>query len=278
MKPPLHQHVSSRLRDTLRGIMPVLLLPLTAAAAPPAGTALPDWQAVTHALTEVTAQAKANGGLFSPNRMWAAVVDRSGRVTVVTKTHGRDPWPGSRIIAMQKAYTPNAFSTKGLALSTANLFSPVQPGNSLFGLQFSNPINAESAYAGPAALFGDEHDPATSGRTRVGGINVFGGGLALYDQVTGEVIGALGVSGDTSCTDHVIAWRLRHTLGFERVPAGVNNGAHGGAEAPPNGDDNIIYDVHEDETGKLVSTSGYGHPRCGAKSGKVSGLPSMESF
>jgi len=274
----LTRNMPFRWRDALRVVTLALLLPFTAAAAPPAGTTLPQWQEVTRALTEVTAEAKANGGLFSPNRMWAAVVDRSGRVTVVTKTHGRDPWPGSRIIAMQKAYTANAFSTKGLALSTANLFSPVQPGNSLFGLQFSNPINAESAYAGPAALYGDEHDPATNGKTRVGGINVFGGGLALYDQVTGEVIGAIGVSGDTSCTDHVIAWRLRHALGFERVPAGVNDSAHGGAEAPPRGDDNIIYDVHEDETGKLVSTSGYGHPRCGAESGKVGGLPSMESF
>ena len=274
----LTRNMPFRWRDALRVVTLALLLPFTAAAAPPAGTTLPQWQEVTRALTEVTAEAKANGGLFSPNRMWAAVVDRSGRVTVVTKTHGRDPWPGSRIIAMQKAYTANAFSTKGLALSTANLFSPVQPGNSLFGLQFSNPINAESAYAGPAALYGDEHDPATSGKTRVGGINVFGGGLALYDQVTGEVIGTIGVSGDTSCTDHVIAWRLRHALGFERVPAGVNDSAHGGAEAPPRGDDNIIYDVHEDETGKLVSTSGYGHPRCGAESGKVGGLPSMESF
>ena len=34
-----------------------------------------------------------------------------------------------------------------------------------------------------------------------GGVNVFGGGLALYDEVDG-LIGAVGVSGDTSCADH----------------------------------------------------------------------------
>jgi len=33
---------------------------------------------------------------------------------------------------------------------------------------------------------------------KVGGINVFGGGLALYDA-DGDVIDAIGVSGDTSC-------------------------------------------------------------------------------
>src|SRR6478735_6915349 len=49
---------------------------------------------------------------------------------------------------------------------------------------------------------------------------------------TGNLLGAVGVSGDTSCTDHVIAWRLRHALNLDNVPAGV---ADGGA------DDNLIY-------------------------------------
>jgi hypothetical protein len=35
---------------------------------------------------------------------------------------------------------------------------------------------------------------------------VFGGGLALYN-CQGNIMGALGVSGDTSCADHAIAWR-----------------------------------------------------------------------
>jgi hypothetical protein len=37
-----------------------------------------------------------------------------------------------------KANTANAFSLDGFALSSANLFSAVQPGGSLFGLQESN--------------------------------------------------------------------------------------------------------------------------------------------
>ena len=44
-----------------------------------------------------------------------------------------------------------------------------------------------------------------------GGVNVFGGGLALFKS--GEVIGAIGVSGDTSCADHNIAWKSRTALG-----------------------------------------------------------------
>src|ERR1035438_8528286 len=49
--------------------------------------------------------------------------------------------------------------------------------------------------------------------SKIGGVNVFGGGLALY--ATGKVIvGGVGVSGDTSCTDHDVAWRLRHKSGY----------------------------------------------------------------
>ena len=44
----------------------------------------------------------------------------------------------------------------------------------------------------------------------IGGVNVFGGGLALY--LHGKRIGGLGVSGDQSCTDHFVAWRVRHIL------------------------------------------------------------------
>jgi Haem degrading protein HbpS-like len=46
---------------------------------------------------------------------------------------------------------------------------------------------------------------------RGGGANVFGGGLAVYRN--GVRVGGLGVSGDTSCTDHMVAWRVRHALG-----------------------------------------------------------------
>jgi hypothetical protein len=96
---------------------------------------------------------------------------------------------------------------------------------------------------------------------RVGGVNVFGGGLALYTQA-GRLIGGLGVSGDTSCADHIIAWKVRHALNLDNVPAGV---------AGPD-KDNIIHDVTVDPgTGHTVSKGGFGHPTCSADSTKIAG-------
>ena len=57
---------------------------------------------------------------------------------------------------------------------------------------------------------------------KIGGVNVFGGGLALYNG--SGLAGGLGVSGDTSCADHNIAWRVREKLSgytVANVPAGV---------------------------------------------------------
>ena len=134
----------------------------------------------------------------------------------------RKPWrtvAWSRVISAQKANTANAFSLdstsssngsgqpKGLALSTANLYSAVQPGGSLYGLQASNPVDTEVAYRGPSAAYGTSADPMVG--HKIGGVNVFGGGLALYDK-NHNIVGAVGVSGDTSCADHFIAWRVRH--------------------------------------------------------------------
>ncbi len=197
----------------------------------------------------------SNGGLDL--NMWATVVNRAGDVCAVTRTGDEpgDQWPGSRVISAQKANTANAFSLPGLALSTANLWAATQPGGSLFGLQFSNPVDTSVAYAGTMADFGTPND-AMVGR-RVGGVNVFGGGLALYDE-DGALIGALGVSGDTSCADHNIAWRTRKALGLDAVPGGVH---------PDNGDDGIIYDIGPNGT----SESGFGHPTCGGSEPEVAG-------
>ena len=61
-----------------------------------------------------------DGGIFQPNRMWSAIVDRQGKLCSVINA-GVDPWPGSRAIAIAIATTTNGFSNNGLALSTANL-------------------------------------------------------------------------------------------------------------------------------------------------------------
>ena len=197
----------------------------------------------------IEAQGEANGGFGF--HMWGTVVNRDGVVCAVASTgqDRGDQWPGSRIISAQKANTANSFSLPGFALSTANLFSAVQPGGSLFGLQHSNPVNTIVAYGGNPDLMGTHDDPMVG--KRIGGVNVFGGGLALYTS-EGTLIGAIGVSGDSSCADHNIAWRTRDTLGLDNVPAGV--GSPG---------DNIVYDATVDSaTGHTATAGGWGHPAC----------------
>lgn len=177
---------------------------------------LPGHAELKAALT--AARGAANGG-FNLD-MWGTIVNRDGIVCAVAFT-GADrgsEWPGSRVISAQKANTANSFSLPGLALSTANLWAAVQPGGSLYGLQHSNPVNTDVAYKGPSANFGQRNDPMVGGK--IGGVNVFGGGLALYNSA-GTLVGAVGVSGDTSCADHNIAWRTRHTLALDFVPGGV---------------------------------------------------------
>src|SRR5205814_2016875 len=85
-------------------------------------------------------------------------------------------------------------------------------------------------------------------------VNVFGGGLALYDR-SGRLLGGLGVSGDSSCADHNIAWRTRDALDLDSVPAGVSG--------DPARKDNIVYDITP-QAGQMpgVSSGGWGHPHC----------------
>ena len=77
------------------------------------------------------------------------------------------------------------------------------------------------------------------------GIVTFGGGVALYRG--GQVVGGLGVSGDTSCADHAIADRMRALLGLNGIPAGVG----------PDGTDNILY------APAGTTPTGFQHPHCG---------------
>jgi uncharacterized protein GlcG (DUF336 family) len=210
---------------------------------------LPSHAALREALT--AAQGDPNGGFNL--EMWGTIVDRDGIVCAVafTGNHRGDQWPGSRVISAQKANTANAFSLPGLALSTANLYTAVQPGGSLFGLQESNPVNHDVAYRGDPANNGRPDDPMVGGR--IGGVNVFGGGLALYSG--NGLLGGLGVSGDSSCADHNIAWRTRAALHLDAVPAGVSG--------EPTRKDNIVYDITS-QGGQMpgLSAGGWGHPHC----------------
>lgn len=220
--------------------------------------ALPSHGALKAALS--AARAAANGGLNLD--MWGTIVDRDGVVCAVafTGSDRGDQWPGSRVISAQKASTANAFSLPALALSTANLYTAVQPGGSLFGLQESNPVATAVAYSGNPAHYGQPNDPMVGGR--IGGVNVFGGGLALYNS-NGQLLGGIGVSGDTSCADHNIAYRARHELNLDYVPGGVS--------PDPLRRDHVIFDITPQGGGDSapgpgqmpgVSTTGFGHASC----------------
>ena len=242
----------------------------SAVAAPAVCSGLPTQASLQAALD--TAVAQKNGGLGF--NMWATIVANDGTVCAVARDSGTSltsQWLGSRVISAQKANTATDFNIgkdgrKGaFALSTANLYSAVQPGGSLYGLQHSNPVDPTVAYEGDSSLFGTANDPLVG--TRVGGVNVFGGGLGLY-QSGGDKVGGVGVSGDTSCTDHMIAWRVRNTLQLDHL------GSVGGVAALFAGDtahpDNIILDIEQTGNGGMLnpegtlsrSPSGFGHPTC----------------
>ncbi len=228
-------------------------------------SSLPSHSALQSAL--LAARETANGG-FNLD-MWGTIVDRDGIVCAVafTGSNRGSQWPGSRVISAQKANTANAFSLPGLALSTANLYSAVQPGGSLYGLQASNPVDTQVAYGGDASEFGTSGDPMIG--KRIGGVNVFGGGLALYAS-NGTLLGAIGVSGDSSCADHNIAWKTRNALKLDFAPGGVS----GDASRP----DNVVYDITP-QPGQMpgVSASGWGHPACSPAATAISKtLPVIE--
>ena len=79
----------------------------------------------------------------------------------------------------------------------------------------------------------------------------------MYNR-KGELLGAIGVSGDTSCADHNIAWRARKNLALDMVPGGVS----------PVGDDNIIYYSARE------GANGFKHPECGNKEAEIE-LPAV---
>ena len=245
-------------------------------------SSLPGFSALKSAI--VSATAAETSGLN--NQMWATLVNRDGAVCAVafSGVNRGAQWPGSRVISAQKANTANAFSLDsssssngsghpaGLALSTANLYSAVQPGGNLYGLQHSNPVDTGVAY-GAAANYGTASDPMVG--QRIGGVNVFGGGLALY--ASGHVIvGGVGVSGDTSCADHDIAWRVRNALGLDHMaPTGSLPGV-GGVSGDPAHPDNIIFDITPNPNGGTGnSAGGFGHPKC-INTGDPSALPPVQ--
>lgn len=136
-------------------------------------------------------------GKKQPTRMHIVVVDRGGRV--VGQRSMADAWVGSIAIARSKAYTALAFSSNENALTTRSLGPLTQPGGPLWNIGNSN--RAE------------------------GGLIEFPGGVPLYHN--GELVGALGVSGDGVEQDEKVA--EAGSKGFEapkaiRIDTVTNNG------------------------------------------------------
>ncbi|HZT88155.1 MAG TPA: heme-binding protein [Stellaceae bacterium] len=246
------------MRTPVRALSPLLAAVAVLASWAVCGTAAAQncpvqYEQLTKALKE---SVKASGGPSNggfDNNEWAVVVTRDGGICAVTMSGGKptDQWLGSRAIAAEKANTANALSLDKTALSTANLYAGAAPGGYLFGLVTTDPPATTLISAGDPKTYGSASDPLVG--KHLGGVVVFGGGLALYNQQ--ELVGALGVSGDTSCADHNVAWRVRHALGLDHVPGGVS----------PDHNDAIIYDMLPDKT----SASGYGHPQCGGSEADV---------
>src|SRR5262245_21096371 len=197
------------MKSSLRVMGAIVAVSLVAATPVMAGNcdSLPKKNKLQSFLVDAPASGGDAGGLFHGTRMWGAIVDRDGTLcTFITTTD--DPtqvWPGSQAIAKAKAYTANAFSLDILALSTARLYTLTQPGHSLFGLNNSNPFNPTFlAPPVPGNL---------NGTVVAGGMITFGGGVPLYNA-SGHIIGGLGVRGDTACTDHEVAKRVRDLAGL----------------------------------------------------------------
>src|SRR5260221_7945561 len=249
----------------------------------PGCAGLPGFAALKNALASATA-AETSG---LNNHMWVTIVNRDGIVCAVAFSgiNRGAQWPGSRVISAQKANTANAFSLdassssggsgqpKGLALSTANLYSAVQPGGSLYGLQHSNPVDTGVAYSAPSSSYGTASDPMIG--HKIGGVNVFGGGLGLYAKGH-QLVGGVGLSGDTSCADHNISWRVRNLLGLDHLAASDSLPAVGGVSGDPARPVNIIFDITPNPNGGTGnSAGGFGHPTCLNTSGSAS-LPPVQ--
>ena len=195
--------------------------PATRDESRPAGTAspprsrgcedLPKAAELKKLLQDAPSQNGDTGGLNHGKAMWGALVNRDGELCAlaVSTEDMAATWPGSRAIAIAKAFTANAFSSDTSPLSTARLYTLAQPGHSLFGAANGNPVNPDCL--GPA------NDTKTGIGKVCGGTIVFGGGLPLYKGQTR--VGGLGVSGDTACTDHEIAKRMRQSGGL--APSGL---------------------------------------------------------
>lgn len=194
---------------------------------------------IHHTLSELLSHAAEKGD----TDLWGTIVNHEGVVCAIS--HPEDTQssaqPNSRLISAQKANTANIFSLPSFALSTANLHNATKTGGTLFGLYKNPTTHGTDNHISLQYEYGTINDPMIG--DKIDGLNVLGGGLALYNSA-GILVGALGISGDSPCTNHNIAWKIRHELSLDFVPAGPS----------ANHNDQIIY------TGE--GATGFEHPEC----------------
>ncbi|MFD2787235.1 GlcG/HbpS family heme-binding protein [Hymenobacter rubripertinctus] len=108
-------------------------------------------------------------------KMNIAVVDAGANLVAFARMNGA--WLGSLDISIKKAKTARFFD-----MPTGDIGGLSQPGGPLYNIEHSN-----------------------------GGLITFPGGLPLRDA-QGEVVGAIGVSGDSVENDHIVAEAGMHAL------------------------------------------------------------------
>lgn len=217
---------------------------------------LPTAAELKQALLDVKNAPEGNGGVHAP--VWLTLVDTAGTVCAVVHSEpkGTDITtvlaPVHRIFSAQKAGTANGFSRAGIGVSTAQLFLGSQFNEIASGMDSGLNSNVEP-YAGDPMTWGTAKDPFIG--KRLGTTSAEPGGLALYNS-TKTKVGAIGVSGDFRCTDHVVAWKVREKL--RNGAYTVANNAFGLSAAH---NDAMMQDI-DPATGK--SKSGFGYFKCEA--------------
>lgn len=237
----------------------VFLAGTTVAVAGADCSMLPTASELKTALMSVTSDPAGNGGVSAPE--WLTLVDASGIICAVVHSLpvGTDATTElaivHRVYSAQKAGTANSFSRAGIGVSTAQLFYGSQHDEIASGMDAAVNL-AVPPYAGSPRTWGTATDPFIG--KRLGSNNAEPGGLPLYDS-THTKVGAIGVSGDFRCTDHVVAWKVREKLRNSAYT--VANNAFGLSAAH---NDAMIQDI-DPVTGK--SASGYGYFRCDSFNG-----------
>jgi hypothetical protein len=222
---------------------------------------LPTAAELKKVLQTVASDPNYPGGFHSP--LWLTLLDSSGIVCAVvhslkpTADVSQDLQMSHRVMALHKASTSDSFSdNSGGAVASGQLYTAQQAGGLLEGFTYDSQVNP---LAGDYKTFGTPQDPVVG--KRVGGFSVLGGGLALFDA-NKKKVGAIGVSGETGCTSHAVAWKVREAL---RGGAYTRTNVPWGLSADH--DDKLIQDItptgnYNPNGGPGHSTSGFGHPVC----------------